>query len=74
MLWIMGLGLIILFKGLYILLAPEGIKKLARKYSEISDGKMKIIGLVTMVIGILLYFLGLVAHYGYYGPGCLKFW
>ena len=74
MLWILvvGLGLIILFKGLYIFLAPQGIKRLAKKYSEMPNLSLRMIGLVTMIIGILLYFAGLVSHYGYYGPCFLK--
>ena len=68
------IGLSILFKGLYVFLAPQGVKEIAKKYAKMSNWKLKLMGLVAMIIGILLYFMGLVERYGYYGLGSLKFW
>jgi uncharacterized protein YjeT (DUF2065 family) len=52
------LGLVILLEGLPYFLSPAGMKRLMEAIPRIPDRSLRIWGLVAMVFGLLLVYIG----------------
>ena len=55
-----ALALVLVVEGLLPLLAPRAWREGVRRLQELSDGQLRFIGLLAIVIGLLGY--GLLAH------------
>jgi hypothetical protein len=55
-----ALALVLVVEGLLPLLAPRAWREGVRRLQDLSDGQLRFIGLVAIVIGLLGY--GLLAH------------
>lgn len=52
------LGMVLVVEGLPYFAFPERIKTYLLKLIEVPDGTLRVIGLVSMVIGLILVYLG----------------
>ena len=49
-----ALGLALVIEGLPYFLAPDAVKKMAVRMQELSSGSLRIIGLVSMIGGLVI--------------------
>jgi uncharacterized protein YjeT (DUF2065 family) len=54
---LMGLGMMLVLEGLVYAGFPLGLKRLASQLPQVSDGTLRIFGLIAMIIGITLIWL-----------------
>ncbi len=52
-----GLGMMLVLEGLLYAGFPLGLKRLASQLPQVSDGTLRIFGLIAMIIGIALVWL-----------------
>lgn len=57
-LFITALGLMMVFEGIPYFCFPARFKEWASKISQIPDGTLRIIGLVVMILGLGLVYIG----------------
>ena len=57
-LFLSALGLMMVFEGLPCFFSPSLIKELAQKIPEVSDGTLRTTGLILMLAGLGIVFLG----------------
>lgn len=55
--WLIALGLVLVLEGLLPTLAPKAWKKMVSDMAERSDGQLRVVGLVLMVLGLGWVFL-----------------
>lgn len=54
--WLIALGLVLVLEGLIPTLAPKAWKKMVTDMASRSDGQLRSIGLVMMVLGLVWVF------------------
>ncbi len=52
-----GVCLFLIFEGIMPFISPDKYKEYIKKIAETEDGKLRIYGLVSMVLGIVVLFL-----------------
>lgn len=55
--WLIALGLVLVLEGLLPTLVPKAWKKMVNEMAERSDGQLRVVGLVLMVLGLGWVFL-----------------
>ena len=55
--WLIALGLVLVLEGLIPTLAPKAWKKMVSDMAARSDGQLRVVGLVLMVLGLGWVFL-----------------
>ena len=55
--WLFALGLVLVLEGLIPTLAPKAWKKMVSDMAARSDGQLRVVGLVLMVLGLGWVFL-----------------
>lgn len=50
--WLIALGLLLVLEGLIPTLAPRAWKKLVQDMASKSDGQLRVIGLILMLLGL----------------------
>ena len=55
---LVGLGLMMVFEGIPLFCFPEQLKEIARKLPELENATMRSIGLVLMLIGLAVVYMG----------------
>ncbi len=57
-LFLIALGLMMIFEGIPYFCFPNQIKQLARKLPELENSALRLIGLVAMLLGLGVIYLG----------------
>lgn len=52
-----GLALMLVFEGILPLLAPRAWRKTFRRVIELTDGQLRFVGLVSIVVGMACFYL-----------------
>lgn len=52
-----GVCLLLIFEGIMPFIAPDKYKEYIKKISETDDNKLRVFGLASMIIGLILLFL-----------------
>ncbi len=55
---LVALGLMMVFEGIPLFCFPDQLKELARKLPELENATMRSIGLVLMLIGLAVVYVG----------------
>ena len=55
---LVGLGLMMVFEGIPLFCFPDQLKELARKLPDIENATLRSIGLVLMLIGLAVVYVG----------------
>ncbi|MBV36002.1 DUF2065 domain-containing protein [Kangiella spongicola] len=55
--WLIALGLVLVLEGLLPTLAPKSWKKMVSDMASRSDGQLRAVGLVMMIVGLVWVFL-----------------
>ncbi|MCX7816286.1 MAG: DUF2065 domain-containing protein [Syntrophales bacterium] len=52
------LGMVLIIEGLPYFVFPEKLKLYLARVTEIPDGTLRILGLISMIVGLILIFFG----------------
>ena len=57
-LFLCALGLLLIFEGMPYFLSPANMKKFLAQLLELPDNQLHVVGLISMLLGLLLVYLG----------------
>ena len=58
---LVALGLMMVFEGIPLFCFPDQLKELARKLPELENATLRTIGLIVMLLGLGVVYMGMIA-------------